>query len=171
MDYCEKGFGPAAGAIRRYFRELEEVTDRCAAVDPTKNTTGPQSELRPEEEEGGRHAATYARLARTYTPTAIGKLRQILGDARAAAGDDARVKARIDFLEVALRYGELQAAAHDMMQAKPLDKSRLLPLLDERNAAFRDIVRVHPFAVNVAFIAWREGSMWTKTGWKPKVAQ
>jgi hypothetical protein len=30
---------------------------------------------------------------------------------------------------------------------------------------------VHPFAVNVAFIAWREGSMWTKTGWKPKVAQ
>jgi hypothetical protein len=166
-DYCEKGFGPAAGLIRRYFRELEEVTDRCAASGAMEKKTGPQQEMRPEEEEaGGRHAVTYLRLARTYSPAVIGGLRQILKDARVAAGADERVKERIDFLSAGLRYGELQAAVHGALVAKPMNKARLLPLLDERYAAFRDIVRTHPFAINVAYIAWREGSMWAKTGWK-----
>ncbi|MDO8544517.1 MAG: DUF4838 domain-containing protein [Opitutaceae bacterium] len=167
QDYCDKGFGPAARLVRQYFRELEEVTNRCAAAEPANGKTA-ANELREEEQEGGsRHTKTYQRLARMYTAPVIARLRQILTEARVKVAADNSVQRRIDFLLAGLRYGELQAAVHAGMLANLADKSGLLRLLDERHAACRDIVRQHPFAVNMAYIAWREGTMWKKTGWKP----
>lgn len=168
QDYCQKGFGPAGHVIRRYFRELEEVTDRCAGGSLDKSHTA--GELRDEEEPAGRHSETYRRLAQTYTPAVIGQLRRTLAEARSAAGDDERVKRRIDFLEAGLRYGELQANVHRAFFVNQGDKASLHRLLDERHAAFRQIVRTQPFAVNVAYISWREGSMWNRTGWRAPAA-
>jgi hypothetical protein len=166
-DYCRQGFGPAAGLVRQYFRQLEEVTNRCAAGEGDARPGAAAGELREEEEDGGsRHGKTYRRLAQTYTPDVIAQLRHTLAGARTAAGNDARVQQRIAFLEAGLRYGELQAAVHGMMLAKQPDNAALVKRLEERHAAFREIVRTHPFAVNVAYIAWREGSMWRRTGWK-----
>lgn len=168
QDYCNKGFGPAAKAIRRYFQELEEVTDRFAAGEKAQ---APAQELREEEDDTtNRHTRTYMRLARTYTPAAIAQLRQTLAEAKEAAGADELVKHRIDFLEAGLRYGELQAQAHGALLAGPAEKARLLKVLDERYAAFRQIVHTQPFAVNVAYIAWREGSMWNRAGWRQPAA-
>lgn len=168
-DYCQKGFGPAGHVIRKYFRELEEVTDRCAREDLSRSNTG---KIREEEldEAAVKRGEAYLRLARTYTPAVIGHLRQTLAEARSAAGDDEPVKQRIDFLETGLRYGELQAEVHRAFFANRTDTAPLLRLLDERHEAFRNIVRAQPFAVNVAYIAWREGGMWKRTGWKPPVA-
>jgi hypothetical protein len=172
-DYCQKGFGPAGRVTRRYFRELEEVTDRCAAGSANKpkgNTSA--GGLREEEldETAVRRGETYQRLARTYTPAVIARLRQTLAEARSAAGSDDRVKQRIAFLETGLRYGELQGEVHRAFLANRADKAPLLRLLDERHEAFREIVRTQPFAVNVAYIAWREGSMWKRTGWTAPAA-
>jgi hypothetical protein len=146
---------------------LEGVTDRCAAGDGA-GRSAPADELREEEQEGtSRHSKTYMRLARTYTAPVIARRRQILTEARTTAAGDDSIERRIDFLLAGLRYGELQAAVHGALLANAPDKSSLMRLLDERYAVCRDIVRQHPFAVNVAYIAWREGTMWKKTGWKP----
>jgi len=173
QDYCHKGFGPAAGAIRRYFRELEEVTDRCAggSVNEAKGNA-PAGELREEalNETSVKRGETYMRLVRSYTPAVIRRLRETLAEARSAAASDDIVKQRIDFLEAGLCYGELQAAVHGALVAKQADKSRLLRILDERYTAFRQIVRTQPFAVNVAYISWREAGMWRRTGWKAPAA-
>ena len=173
QDYCQKGFGSAASVMRRYFRELEEVTDRCASGSINQAGSNPSAgELREEEldETSVKHGETYMRLARTYTPAVIGQLRQTLSEARSAAGNDKRVKQRIDFLETGLRYGELQAEVHRAFFANQTDRTLLCRLLDERYKAFREIVRTQPFAVNVAYISWREGDMWKRTGWKPPAA-
>jgi len=169
QDYCQKGFGPAAGVIRRYVRELEEVTDRCAAGNghQENDRTAAQRTRDEDAETLSRPSDIYMRLARIYTPAVIGHLRETLAEARSAAGNDEIVKQRTDFLEAGLRYGKLQAAAHGALVAKQAHKTRLL---DERYTAFRKIVRTQPFAVNVAYISWPEGSMWKRTGWKAPAA-
>lgn len=166
-DYCKKGFGPAAGLIRRYFRELEEVTDRCAATNEAKGNDAAGGELRKEEQAASavKRGDTYLRLALSYTPEVISKLRRTLAEARLAAGQDERVKQRIAFLEAGLRYGELTASAHRMFFARQLDQAQLAQLLNERRTVFQELVRNQPLAVNVAHIAWREGGMWKRHGW------
>jgi hypothetical protein len=172
QDYCQKGFGPAGRVIRQYFRELEEVTDCCADEGSDKSKGNTAGEPREEEldESSVKRGETYLRLERTYTPAVIGQLRRTLAEARSAAGDDGRAKQRIEFLEVGLRYGELQANVHRAFFAKQTDKAALHRLLDERYTVFRQIVRTQPFAVNVAYISWREGSLWNRTGWKAPAA-
>ena len=173
QDYCQKGFGPAAGIVRRYFSELEDVANRCAASDAAgAKAAAPAGELRQDEmdEAGVKHGEAFVRLARAYTPAVFAKLHQTLAEARAAAGNDEQAKQRIAFLEAGLRYGELTAPVMREFFAKPADKAPLQRLLTERQAAFRDLVRTQPWAVNVAYLAWREGGMWKRYGWNGQAA-
>src|SRR5262249_52512035 len=90
-DYCQKGFGPAAAAMKRYFAGLEEATARmAAAADPKVNW--------------------YYEAARFWTPEFFRSALADLQDADALAGksdDAAMIRRRIDIYRQAMEWAQL----------------------------------------------------------------
>jgi hypothetical protein len=139
-DFCKAGFGPAAGPVRRYFDRLEGLLDEAAAKD--------------------------AKAVATFTPEALASLRKELGQARKDAGSDPTVLKRLDFLELGLRWAEVEARAHAFL-ADPAtaDKTAAGKVLDERYALMQDIFRKTPLALNAAYVSWGEDGKWAKLEW------
>src|SRR5262245_44808286 len=88
-DYCQAGFGPAAKSVRRYFDGLEALMDE-AATKKTKPTT-------------------------VFHAKALMKLRKELEQARRASGNDQVIAKRVAFLELGLRWTEIEVRAHTFM--------------------------------------------------------
>jgi hypothetical protein len=97
-DYCQKGFGPAAPALKRYFARLEEASTRMAAgADPKVDW--------------------YYEAARYWTPAffraALKDLQE--ADGLAGKGDDATlIRRRIDIFRQAMEWTEMHM---DMIRA------------------------------------------------------
>jgi len=140
-DYCRAGFGPAASSVRRYFDALEALMNEAAAKK--------------------------AKVSTVFQPEALAGLRRDLAQARRDAGSDADVRARIAFLELGLRWTELEARAHAFL-ADPAkaDKAAARRTLDERFALMREIFQKAPLALNVAYISWGEDALWPRLGWE-----
>ncbi len=85
-DYCRAGFGPAAPAVRRWFEELERISDAIAAEN-----------RRPDADTVARH----------YSDAALARLSGLLDEAAQAAGADAQVADRIRFLRQGLDYAPI----------------------------------------------------------------
>ncbi len=90
-DYCEKGFGPAAPALKRYFARLEDASTRMAASADPK-------------------VSWYYEAARFWTPeffkAALGDLRR--ADELAGKSTDAgAIRRRIDVFRQALEWAEI----------------------------------------------------------------
>ena len=89
-DYCEKGFGKAAGQVALYFKELEKATNTVS-----KNNWNWKGEI-------------LKGLPTIYTPERIRELRAILEKAaKLAEGDD---KKRVEFLMEGLEYTKIITA-------------------------------------------------------------
>jgi len=140
-DYCKAGFGPAAKSVRRYFDGLEALMDEAA----TKK----------------------ARPPTVFHPKALIKLRKELEQARRDAGSDPTIVKRIAFLELGLRWTEIEVRAHTFL-ADPTkaDKAATKKILDDRFALMRQIFRDTPLALNVAYISWGEDALWSRLGWE-----
>ena len=166
QDYCEKGFGPAADHIQRYFDSIQSLTDEIAAG------YGQQQERELRGEEAG--AGQKLELWQFYTDERLAGLREILERARAAAAGNAVVLERVDFLAFGLRYAELQYQVHQLMDGE-LDDAGLEEgrwLMDQRYAFFREILARHPLALNVGWLTWREGRGLARTfRWRPPASQ
>jgi hypothetical protein len=97
-DYCGKGFGPAAPALRRYFARLEEAsTQMAAAADPKVNW--------------------YYEAARFWTPAFFRAAQADLQEADTLAGkspDAARIRRHIDIFRQGLEWAEIHM---DMIRA------------------------------------------------------
>jgi hypothetical protein len=145
-EYCRAGFGPAARSVRRYFDGLEAVLDRAAAR-KTPAVAG-------------------------FTAEAVAGLRKELEQARKEAADDAVIAKRIAFLEVGLRWTEVEARAHALL-ADPAkaDKQAVKKTLDGRFALMRQVFRETPLALNVAYVAWGEDALWSRLGWEAPAAK
>ncbi len=89
-DYCTAGFGPAAGDVRAYFDALEAITDR----------------IFEDSRYLGRKTNHWV-LGEYFDDGTLARLQAHLDAARAAAGDDATILARIDFLQVGIDYARL----------------------------------------------------------------
>jgi hypothetical protein len=141
-DYCKAGFGPAAGSVRRYFDRLEVLMNEAAA----------------------RKAKATAALG----PEALVELRGELKQARKEAGSDADVAGRVAFLELGLRWTEVEARAHTLL-ADPAkaDREAARKVLDERFALMREVFRKTPLALNAAYVSWGEDALWGLLGWDP----
>jgi hypothetical protein len=139
-DYCRAGFGPAAKSVRRYFDKLEALQNEAA--------------LRKEK------------AVSLFDAKSLDELRKELVDARASAPNDALVLRRIAFLELGLRWTEIETRAHAFL-ADPAfaDKAAARKVLDERYAFMRDVFRSSPLALNVAYISWGEDGGWSRLGW------
>ena len=160
-DYCEHGFGPAAAEVRRYFAELERLTDEIAAA-AGRVTEG---ELRPEEAAPGQPVE----LWQFYTPERLSALRDILGRARAAAAGDSAVIARIDFLALGLEYARHQFGVRRLRQeGADVGEDAGRRVMDERHRFFTTLLTEQPLAVNVVHLVWREGTTFTRAfAWEP----
>jgi hypothetical protein len=141
-DYCRAGFGPAAKSVRRYFDGLEALLDQVAAKKATP--------------------------VAAFTPQALAGLRKDLEQARREAGTDPAVARRLAFLELGLRWTEIEVRAHALL-AEPAkaDKEEVKKTLDERFALMRQLFQGTPLAVNVAYISWGEDALWSRLGWQP----
>ncbi len=148
-DYCQKGFGPAAKPIRAYFDELEKVTNQIAA----SHVATTEKAQRDEEQDWAPVRGGYE--AQFFTPDVVGRLRGLLEQGRKAAGGDKTIVARIDFLEIGLRFAEFSHALYDPSLAKQKEKGTAL--MNERYAFYQDVYQNHPYALNVAAVTWGEG--------------
>jgi Domain of unknown function (DUF4838) len=140
-DYCQAGFGPAAKSVRRYFDGLEALMDEVAA--------------------------NKAKPTAVFNPKALVGLRKELEQAHRDAGTDSTIAKRIAFLELGLRWTEIEVRAHTLLTdpAKP-DKEAVKKTLDERFTLMRHIFRETPLALNAAYISWGEDALWSRLGWE-----
>ena len=143
-DYCQAGFGPAAKSIRRYFAGLESLMDEAASK---------------------KEKATSV-----FNLKSLGELRKELEQARRDAGTDTIIAKRIDFLELGLRWTEIEVRAHSfLIDPAKTDKGEVKKTLDERFALMQDSFLKSPLALNVAYISWGEDGLWRRLGWiRPK---
>lgn len=145
-DYCRAGFGPAARSIRRYFDRLEAVMDEAAAK-KLKATT-------------------------VFDARALAGLRKELEQARRDAGSDPAITKRIAFLELGLRWTEIEVRAHRFLSDPgKADKEAVKKTLAERFSLMRRIFRESPLALNAAYISWGEDALWSRLGWKRPVTR
>ena len=139
-DYCQAGFGPAARSVRHYFDGLEKLMDEAAARKAAPTTV--------------------------FQPRALAELRKHLEQARKDAGSDSTIAKRIVFVELGLRWTELEVRAHAFLtDPGKADKEAAKKTLDERFALMRQVFRETPLAVNVAYISWGEDALWSRLGW------
>ncbi len=89
-DYCQAGWGPAAGEVRQYFDALERLTDQ----------------VYESSEYFGRKKSTEL-LAGYYTDEFLAELQGHLDAAREKAAADEAILARIDFLQTAIDYARV----------------------------------------------------------------
>jgi hypothetical protein len=156
-DYCRAGFGPAARAVRGYFDRLEaltsEIATRRAALD----------------EEMGMDKAEPLQV---FTPAALDELRGLLRQAREQATGDETALKRLAFLELGLRWTEIEIRLNAVLgkKAKP-DKGGVKPLLDERFAMMRDIFQKDFLAINVGYVSWGEDGHLKRLGWRHPTPQ
>jgi Domain of unknown function (DUF4838) len=139
-DYCREGFGPAAKPVRRYFDRLEALMNGVAA------------------KKGKAPAA--------FDAEALAGLRKELDQARKEAGSDEVIAKRLAFLELGLRWTEVEAQAHALLADPKADKGAAKKALDERYALMREVFRETPLAVNVAYVCWGEDGLWARLGWE-----
>jgi hypothetical protein len=138
-EYCRAGFGQAAKPVRRYFDRLEALMNEVAAK-KTKATAA-------------------------FSAEAVAGLRKELDQARKEAGSDVLIAKRLAFLELGLRWTEIEGRAHALL-AEPGkgEKEAARKILDERFALMREIFQKTPLALNVAYISWGEDALWAQPG-------
>jgi hypothetical protein len=140
-DYCQAGFGPAAKSVRRYFEGLEALLDEAAA--------------------------RKAKPAAVIHPDALDRLRKELEQARRDAGKDQTIARRLAFLELGLRWTEIEVRAHTFLtDPEKADRQAAKKTLDERFALMRQLFREAPLALNVAYVSWGEDALWSRLGWE-----
>ncbi len=139
-DYCQAGFGPAAGPICQYFQQIEELTNQIA-----------RNEWRVEA---------------PYSPETVDRLQRLLDAAdKAAAGNDDVLK-RIAWLRQGLKFTDSQAQAYRLLEdPSGTDRAVARRLLDTRYEMMRNIFEKDHLAVNVACTVFKEGGTWKRLGW------
>lgn len=156
-DYCRKGFGPAAGHVRNYFRLVEELTGKVASensgnIDETEDLTRLRYNFLNE-------------IPRFYTQDELDKLSGILEQAYQATTPDSRERLRVEFLQAGLYYA--YSTSEFLRRYHAGERKQLRDFLEKRHARLMKIRERFPFAVNYPEIAAREWGLWRECGWEP----
>ena len=98
---------------------------------------------------------------------ALAGLRNELDQARREAGNDTTIAKRVAFLELGLRWTEIEVRAHAFLaDPSKADKAAAKKTLDERFALMQESFQKTPLALNVAYISWGEDALWSRLGWE-----
>ncbi|MBI5683965.1 MAG: DUF4838 domain-containing protein [Verrucomicrobia bacterium] len=156
-DYCRAGFGPAAQSVRRYFDELEAITNQIAASRQALNEDIDTAKIEP---------------LNVFTPEVIAKLRNRLHEARRQATGDETVLKRLVFLETGLRWTEMEGRVHAFFRKDgKVDKVGARKACDERYEMMQAIFQNSFLAVNVAAVSWGEDGYLRRLHWKHPTAE
>lgn len=130
-DYYQRGFGPAADAVERYFN-LWDIAHKRVVDDPSFRSGGNQ------------RYSVLELLQREYTPELLDQAQAILDEAKAAASQGSQThRKRVEFIESGLAFTRLQL---QIMQAMAnLRTSRdhealqqAMKLCNQRDAFFKN---------------------------------
>lgn len=131
-DYCRAGFGPAAGAVRKYFDACERA--RLEALEKK------------------------IKQVNVFRPEVLAELRGHLEQARRDVGSDPDCPRRLAFLEIGLRWTEAEARATALKENPDLlGPEETKRFREQRFALMREIFDQQPHAVNVALVLWGDG--------------
>ncbi|MCB1235301.1 MAG: DUF4838 domain-containing protein [Verrucomicrobiae bacterium] len=145
-DYCERGFGPAAEPVKRWFLRIEALTDQVAAREI-------ESTLEP------------------YTPAVCAELHGLLDRAAEAAGGDDTIGRRIAFLRTGIEFVEIQARTHAFADAHldrrptPAEAASFQADMEAKFQLMRRLFRDQPLALNTPMIAWGSEGLFRRLGW------
>lgn len=89
-DYCQAGWGPAAKPVRAYMDALEQMADKLAATNEYKG-----------------YKANQELLAAQFTDAFLAELNGYLDEAKKLAGDDEKIKQRVEFLRIGVDYAKV----------------------------------------------------------------
>lgn len=157
-DYCQRGFGPAADAVKEYFTRCENLTSRIAAAD-----TGNMAEL--EDLTHDEYASFIRKAGYYFSADLLAELAACLDRAATAAGTDTPERTRVDFLRDGLRSAELQAGFLRQYYAAPV-KKELKPQVERYVAELKALYQKQPFACNLTAITTSQWPLWRDCGWK-----
>lgn len=136
-DYCNRGFGSAAPAIKRYYSELIQLTDQSAAYNGEREKDVEGILARGEATERDRSAREAARKTQVsaweviYTPKVMKELEGYLDEARRLAASQAAVRQRVAFLSLGFQYAKL-----DLKMKQALAQCQRDPESRERTVSF-----------------------------------
>ncbi len=149
-EYCKAGFGNGWQYIKKYYARIEEISNHHMETNPFN--------------------PYYSVL---YNDEVVQELSELLDIACAEAKKDANydinIGKRIDFLQVGLKFTALQGKIYRLLEnadnGEKSDQYEAIKLLNTRYDMMRDIFTNHHWAVNVAYVVWREGNIMRKLGW------
>ena len=140
-DYCERGFGPAAGSIKSYFSRLIQLTDKFASVsaESDKDVAGILAGQEATADDGTRPRRQAGQGAPAwelvYTPEAMKELEGYLTAARRQAANQPAVRERVEFLATGLEFTKL-----DLRMKQGLSRWERDPKSQEKTAQFLEAV-------------------------------
>ncbi len=165
-DYLEKGFGPAAPVMARYFAKVEALNGKVAEMLGDKT----EAELRDDELDVIKSSDAFMNLAPAiYNEAAVQELHALLAEAKGVAGNDPKIRERIAFIEQGVAFADLQTRLYTSRDAKtPEEKARMRELLDERYRLFQNLFDANFYSIGLAHLNWKEAWMTKKEyGWQP----
>ncbi len=162
-DYCQAGFGPAAGEIIAYFNALEKLTDDYAVAHDRITAATLAEELMAEEREDGQPATRQkipplvTTFCEIFTSQRIDHLAALLEAARKKAATDATILARIDFLSTSVDLLRARQPFMETMAAGVYGRSReTIPLREDLLRYYRTIFAKDPQAINAVWAVRRD---------------
>ena len=138
-DYCAKGFGPAAPAMRAYFDALEQHQRDLSKIITTKSRDFPEASLP------------------LHTPQQFDVWQTHLTRARELARNDSEVLRRIKFIAIGLEYARIHSTVTRLYaEAQTTGKSSpaLAAAFAARNKFYHE--QLNQLAIGISSIGWRE---------------
>lgn len=154
-EYCA-AFGPAAGAVKAYFAHWQQVSDRV--TDETiKAASGAVGA------EGGSWGRFYLIAGEIFTPAVMAKGEALLRQARQAAGKDALLQQRVEFLAQGLKHAQLcldveQARREYLKSGRLPEYQGALQGLDDYRASLEGKSVIGP-----GILRYLEGPVWDRS--------
>jgi len=109
-DYCDRGFGPAAAAVKKYYSRLMELTAQLAAHNGKRDRDVEGILARGEATEEDSAVRTLARTTQVspwevvYSPKVMMELEEYLVQARRLAAGQPAARKRVEFLSLGFEY-------------------------------------------------------------------
>lgn len=160
-DFCQSGFGAAAGEMKKYYAHCEKLTEKYIALggesieDIEDLTVVPKS--------------GFGKFCHAFTAAEFEKLGSILKNAKgkvAAGSPEAR---RIEFVETGLNFFKMNREfAMKYWKTPAKQRKTLIPEIDKLIEKWKAMFEKYPFAINLtALVDDYFYTFFRNCGWKP----
>ncbi len=146
-DYCQKGFGKAAEAMKKYFLHCEKLTAKLAECSAENIQEVEDLTTRPQ--------GFIDFFMKSFTEAEFNKLQAMLNEARQSVADDKESLQRVEFIAAGLAFSrnrvDFARKYRELHRTK--NRSKLSKLAAEQQKYWHELFRKYPFAVNIPALA------------------